>query len=57
MGCGCKGNDPLRRSKVLVGRKTWEQLSESVRSQIKGLYKEKFGTEPTDEQIKEWIYG
>ena len=57
MGCGCKGNDPLRRSKVLVGRKTWEQLSESVRNQIKGLYKEKFGTEPTDEQIKEWIYG
>lgn len=57
MGCGCKGNDPLRRAKVLVGRKTWEQLTESTRSQLNGLYKEKFKTDGTDEQIIKWIYG
>ncbi len=57
MGCACKGNDPLRRSKVLVGRKTWEQLTESTRSQLNGLYKEKFKTDGTDEQIIKWIYG
>ena len=57
MGCACKGNDPLRRAKVLVGRKTWEQLTESTRSQLNGLYKEKFKTDGTDEQIIKWIYG
>ena len=57
MSCGCRGNDPLRRSKVLVNRKTWEQLTESTRSQLNGLYKEKFKVDGTDEQIKKWIYG
>ena len=57
MGCACKGNDPLRRAKVLVNRKTWEQLTESTRSQLNGLYKEKFKVDGTDEQIKKWIYG
>lgn len=57
MGCPCKGNDPLIRAKRLVGRTEWDKLRLTTQGQVKGLYKQKFGVTPTDEQVKQWIYG
>ena len=57
MGCACKGNNPQIRAKRLVGRNTWEQLSDNTKGQVKGLYKESSGVIPTDEQAIQWIYG
>lgn len=55
MGCNCKKKDVLRRARVLLNGKQYEDLDEITQGQIGGLYSSHFKKDGTDEQIINWL--
>jgi hypothetical protein len=54
MACGCKNNQ-LERAKRLLNGNTYEESDDVVQGQINGLFQQKFGVFPTEEEVIKWL--
>ena len=53
-GCGCK-NNMLRRAKVILNGRQWEQLNDVEQGQIEALYHDQFRKLGSEEDIINWL--
>jgi len=54
MGCDCK-NKNLRRAKVILHNREWEDLNDIEMGQIEGFYHSEHGGYGTEEEVINWV--
>ena len=55
MSCDCK-NKMLRRAKVILNNRKWEDLNDIEQGQITGMFQNHFGSFPSsDEEVINWV--
>jgi len=52
--CNCK-NKMLRRAKVILNNRKWEDLNDIEQGQIEGMYHQHHGGYGSEEEVINWV--